>query len=146
MVGQTLQHYCLPLPLRDESDLDEEVTNEMSSEVYEEEVTEKEVRLLQRQKDAFDMIYGAVEGFKGGLFFIDVPGGTGKTFLLNLLLSKVRLNLGIAFATASSGIAPTLFVHGRTAHITFKLPFNIETPMCKITNSPHVGNFYNKPG
>lgn len=34
----------------------------------------------------------------------DVPGGTGKTFLMNLLLASVRKDKNIAVAVASSGI------------------------------------------
>jgi len=33
--------------------------------------------------------------------FIDAPGGTGKTFLLNLILAKIRVS-GIAIAVSSS--------------------------------------------
>ena len=48
----------------------------------------------------------------------------------------------MALAAASSGIASTLLIGGRTAHSTFKLPFNIlqdETPMCKITKQSSRG-------
>lgn len=57
-------------------------------------------------------------------FFIDGPGGTGKTFLYHAILTKVRSESGIALATASSGIAATLLPGGRTAHITFGIPLN----------------------
>ena len=43
---------------------------------------------------------------KGGFFFLDAPGGTGKTFVTNLLLAEVRQKKGIALAVASSGILP----------------------------------------
>ena len=62
-------------------------------------------------------------------------GGTGKTFLINLLLAKIRLSGSIALATASSGIAATLLAGGRTAHSTFRIPLNLvvnETPTCSI--------------
>jgi len=36
------------------------------------------------------------------------PGGTGKTYLINLLMAKVRSSYGIAIEAASSGIAATL--------------------------------------
>jgi hypothetical protein len=32
----------------------------------------------------------SVERGNGGLFFLDAPGGTGKTFLINLLLAEIR--------------------------------------------------------
>ena len=54
---------------------------------------------------------------KGGLYFIDAPGGTGKTFVCNLLLAaEVRKDRKIGVATASSGIAAILLRGGRTAH------------------------------
>ena len=40
-----------------------------------------------------------------GVFFIDGPGGTGKTFLYKALLANVRSRGFIALATASSGVA-----------------------------------------
>lgn len=46
-------------------------------------------------------------------FFLDAPGGTGKTFLLSLILAKIRSQQKIALAVASSGIA---------AHSALKLP------------------------
>ncbi|KIH46987.1 hypothetical protein ANCDUO_22957 [Ancylostoma duodenale] len=72
----------------------------------------------------------------GGLLFLDAPGGTGKTFLINLLLAEVRKNSDIALAIASSGIASTLLDGGRTAHSALKLPLDLtrsETPVCNIS-------------
>jgi type II secretory ATPase GspE/PulE/Tfp pilus assembly ATPase PilB-like protein len=51
-----------------------------------------------------------------GCFFVNGPGGTGKTFLYNTLLSTVRSSGDIAVAVASSGIAALLMKGGRTAH------------------------------
>ncbi|XP_067939120.1 ATP-dependent DNA helicase pif1-like [Watersipora subatra] len=68
-------------------------------------------------------------------FFLDAPGGTGKTFLLNLLLAKIRSNRQVVLAVAYSGIAATLLEGGRTSHSMFKLPLDIgllETPVCNI--------------
>jgi len=55
--------------------------------------------------------------------FLDAPGGTGKAFLINLLLAQIKGK--VALAVASSGIAATLLSGGRTAHSTFKLPLNV---------------------
>ena len=43
------------------------------------------------QRHAFDEIMAAVESGSGGVFFIDAPGGTGKTFLIKALLAAARL-------------------------------------------------------
>lgn len=69
----------------------------------------------------------------GNAFFVDGPGGTGKTFLYNALLDKVRSDGGIALATASSGIAATLLKGGRTAHSRFKIPIALsQTTTCSL--------------
>ncbi|GFX09790.1 ATP-dependent DNA helicase [Trichonephila clavipes] len=76
----------------------------------------------------------AVAAEQGG-FFSDVPGGTGKTFLISLILAKIRSQQKIALAVASSGIAATLLDGGRTAHSTFKLPLDVHNKpdaMCNI--------------
>ena len=61
-----------------------------------------------------------------GFFFLNALGGTGKTFLISLILAEIRSNNGIALAVASSGIAATLLDGFRTAHSGFKLPLNIQ--------------------
>ena len=52
------------------------------------------------------------ESGQTGIFFIDGPGGTGKTYLENLLLKKIHSNQHIALAVASSGIAALLLEGG----------------------------------
>src|SRR5947209_1416981 len=59
-------------------------------------------------------------------FFIDAPGGTGKTFLCNTILAKVRQEGDIAIAVATTAIAALLLTGGRTAHSKFKIPINID--------------------
>lgn len=87
------------------------------------------------QKYAFDIIFEHVNNEYGGIIFLDAPGGTGKTFLLNLILAKIRSEKGIALAVASSGIAATLLDGGRTAHSALKLPLSYshnDMPTCNI--------------
>jgi PIF1 helicase. len=60
------------------------------------------------------------------MFFIDASGGTGKTFLINLILAKVRNNRRIALAVESSGIAVTLLPGGKTAYSMFKISINFD--------------------
>lgn len=97
--------------------------------------------LNENQRSIHDEIIGAIfnpEGRMERVFFIEGPGGTGKTFLYNLLLAKVRSEGEIALAVASSGIAALLLDGGRTAHSMFKIPINIsERSTCAISvNSP----------
>lgn len=135
-----LDFYKLPKPQRTHTILNmpNEYIYELSYDTAElQNVVElSETQLYPEQNDVYSTILGAVQCEKGGLFFIDAPGGTGKTFLLQLLLSKIRASKRIAIAVASSGIAATLLPGGRTAHSTFKLPFNLNTteyPVCHIS-------------
>src|SRR5258705_11463493 len=84
-----------------------------------------------------------VNNKKGGILFIDAPGGTGKTFLINLLLANIRKDKHIALAMASSGIAATLMTGGRTAYSTLQLHLDLirnETPVCNIKKGTGKAN------
>ena len=78
------------------------------------------------QRVAYDEILAAVERGDGGVFFVDGPGGTGKTFLYRALLAKVRSEGNIAIATATSGVAASIMPGGRTAHSRFKIPLSCD--------------------
>ncbi|UYV72409.1 hypothetical protein LAZ67_9002987 [Cordylochernes scorpioides] len=91
--------------------------------------------LTNEQNLAYNTVTEHVRTGNGGLLFLDAPGGTGKTFLLNLILAEIRMKHEIALAVASSGIAATLLDGGRTAHSAFKLPLNLniaDVPLCNI--------------
>ena len=101
-------------------------------------ISENERKLNADQRTAYDTIMEHLQLNTGGLFFIDAPGGTGKTFVTSLLLAKVRVKKEIALAAASSGIASTLIPGGRTAHSLFKIPINLNTsdsPVCNVSKS-----------
>lgn len=79
--------------------------------------------LNQKQKEVFDNILFSVNNRSNqNLYFLDGPGGSGKSFLYNTILGKLRSDGKICFAVASSGIAAELIFGGRTAHSTFKIP------------------------
>lgn len=58
------------------------------------------------------------------MFFLDGPGGTGKTFLHNVILSFVRSQSKKALSVASSGIAALLLCGGSTVHSRFGVPLH----------------------
>lgn len=94
------------------------------------------------QRQVYNDIIEKINSDVGAIIFLEAPGGTGKTFLLNLILATLRKENKIALAVASSGIAATLLDGGRTAHSTFKLPLNIgtaENPSCNISKSCNEG-------
>ena len=94
-------------------------------------------KLLSDQQVAYTTVIEQVTHKRGELYFLEAPGGTGKTFVTYLLLVKVRQKKEIALVVASSGIAATLLPGGRTAaQAIFKLPMNLTTnvePVCNIT-------------
>jgi CRISPR/Cas system-associated endonuclease/helicase Cas3 len=45
------------------------------------------LKLVDDQKYAFDVITESVKNHQRRVFFLDAPDGTGKTFLINLLLT-----------------------------------------------------------
>ncbi|KAL7117461.1 hypothetical protein ACP275_03G072900 [Erythranthe tilingii] len=86
------------------------------------------------QRSAFDEVVLKLDTGGHGVFFLDGPGGTGKTFLYRALLAYVRLKGNIALAVASSGVAASLLPGGRTAHSRFKLPFDADdVATCKVS-------------
>ncbi|XP_016164428.1 ATP-dependent DNA helicase PIF2-like [Arachis ipaensis] len=92
------------------------------------------VSLLNRdQRVAYDTIVNAVTRGMGGFFFVYGYGGTGKTFLWNVLSASIRLKGHIVLNMASSGIAALLLPNGRTAHSRFKVPLSVnQDSICNI--------------
>jgi hypothetical protein len=60
--------------------------------------------LNSHQRFAFDEILDACHLEQPACFFIDGPGGSGKTFLYKCLLANVRSTRRIAIACAGSGM------------------------------------------
>ena len=83
-------------------------------------------KLNLMQRCAYDSIMDAVLQNKGGAFFVDGPGGTGKTFLYCALYTDLRTLGKIVLPTATSGIAASNIPSGRTAHSRFKIPIDTE--------------------
>lgn len=140
---KTLNDFGLPSPNRSNKPSSHETLKKMHDKnqltAY---VKENLTRLIPEQLQAFNKIIESVEQNKGKVFFIDAPGGTGKTFLTNLILAKVRQMGKIALAVASSGIAATLLLGGKTAHSTFKLPLSAslhQESVCSIRKNGTIG-------
>ncbi|XP_059051905.1 uncharacterized protein LOC131846585 [Achroia grisella] len=136
--GSSLVKLGMPSPDRGVNDaFNRELERELQYDRYElKQSVQTNVPLLNtKQKEVYDTLMNAIDVGKGGFFFLDAPGGTGKTFLMSLILATVRARSEIAVAVASSGIAATLLQGCRTAHSALKLPLNILTsdqPTCNI--------------
>ena len=76
------------------------------------------------QRAAFDEIILAIsnEGREKNFFFLDGPGGTGKTYLYNVIIRYLNAQNKCVLTYATTGIAADLLINGRTVHSGFKLP------------------------
>jgi len=94
------------------------------------------------QRNAYDRIITSVESTEGKLFFLNGPGGSGKTFVYNTVCHKLRSEGNIALCVSSSGISALLLCGGRTAHSTFKIPIDglNECSICSIPKNSNRGS------
>ncbi|GFY20440.1 ATP-dependent DNA helicase [Trichonephila clavipes] len=115
--GKKLSDFGMPTPQR-RGELSTDLIKELSynTALLDTQVSETEPRLLPEQKYIYNKILQPVELVEGGLFFLDAPGGTCKTFLLNLLQAKIRKGRKVALAVTSSRISAKLLSGGRTVH------------------------------
>jgi putative protein kinase ArgK-like GTPase of G3E family len=86
------------------------------------------------QRAAYNGVIDAYAAHHAKVIFIDGPGGTGKTYIENLILNVVHSCGDIAHVTvASSGIAAFLLSGGRTTHSYLKIPIVLDcTSFCYI--------------
>nr|XP_027124176.1 uncharacterized protein LOC113740859 [Coffea arabica] len=96
-------------------------------------------KLNSRQRYAFDLILDSISSSKGQAFFVDDPGGTGKTFLYRALLASLRSQGYVAIAVATSGVAASLLPGGRTVHSRFKIPLDFsKQKTCQLSKQSSV--------
>jgi hypothetical protein len=121
-------------------------------EVYKEEIIELAAgdvalkdSLNKEQRAAYDKILFAIDTDQGGLFFMDGPGGTGKTYLYRVLLATLRGQGKIVVATTTSSIAASIMPRGRTAHSRFKIPLTIDDgAVCSFTKQSGTAELLRK--
>jgi len=96
-------------------------------------------RLNHDQFIAFNTILDVINRNQSQIFFVDGPGGTGKTFIYRTLIPHCRSKGQIILATTSSGLAATLLPGGRTAYSRFKIPINVEAnSFCSISKQSYL--------
>ena len=92
------------------------------------------------QSTFFEIVLKLINSELGGIFFLDAPGGTEKTFVLNALLSAVRSDGHVAIGTAISAVASKLLANGSTVHSKFKVPIQIkDTSFCNFSKADGTG-------
>lgn len=131
-MGRDLDHYQLSELIVHKSRKSlvcKEIQDEMNFTVGDDDLNS--ISLLNKcQFAAFKAITDAVSEGKSMAFFIDGPGGTGKTFLYRAILAAIRSQDKIALATASSGVAASILPNGRTVHSRFKIPIIGDEKLC----------------
>ncbi|CAN1310135.1 ATP-dependent DNA helicase PIF1 [Linum perenne] len=139
----SLEHFKLPHPMPTVT-REQNHNNILTHHQYDKQTEESKSKkyyasLNSDQIRAYSSIMDAIETKKGKFFFVHGHGGTGKTFLYNCIISKVRSTGGIALVVASSGIAATLLPDGVTAHSRFKIPLEIDNlSTCTIKKGSDV--------
>ncbi|KAF7802345.1 helicase-like protein [Senna tora] len=136
--GQSLANFP-PMPIPNQSLLRNLGTLLMSEELnYDRELLRTELEslissLTCEQREIYDTVMNVVHDDKGGIFFVNGFGGSGKTYIWNTLTSALRSKGDIVLAVASSGIASQLIPGGRTAHSRFGIPLDVnENSTCHI--------------
>jgi primosomal protein N' len=114
-------------------DIPREIFEEASIETNEDDVALSDTH-NEEQRAAYDEIMSSVDTEDGGLFFVDGPSGTGKTYLYRALLATIHSQKKIVVATATFGVAASIMPGGRTAHSRFKIPLTIDNgAFCTFT-------------
>ena len=136
--GHSLQDFALPMP-RHQWDLQLEnslITEQLNynTENERDRARVEGAMLNAEQAEAFQRIFESARDNLGKRFFVNGPGGTGKTFLYRVLCHAARGEAWIVLCVASSGIAALLLIGGRTAHFMFKIPVEglDDASMCNI--------------
>ncbi|AQK81351.1 hypothetical protein ZEAMMB73_Zm00001d036554 [Zea mays] len=146
-MGKDIKTFPLPAIIDrydDSQGIDREIYEELSIEATTEDVALQET-LNEEQKSAYEKILSVVDTSNGGVFFVDGPGGTGKTYLYKALLVVLRSQDKIAVATATSGVAASIMPGGRTAHSCFKIPLTIDDgAICTFTKQSGTSKLLQK--
>ena len=90
--------------------------------------------LTEEQKAVFDRVTDAALNNKGGVFMLDSPAGTGKSYTTSAIAAHIRAQRKLVLCTATTGIAALVLPGGLTAHSTFKLPFGDESKQGSVCN------------
>jgi hypothetical protein len=77
--------------------------------------------LTPTQREHYDKIMSCVVSNEGKCFFLDGPGGSGKSYLYQTLTNNIKTQNKSVLCVASTGIAAIL-IDGMTAHKQFGIP------------------------
>ena len=139
--GKHITKYDLPISTGEcdnDSTVPRLIQDELTIPNVDEELTLIE-KLNNDQRVAYETIMTVIDRKESMIFFVDGPGGTGKTFLYRTILATLRKAGHIAIATATSCIAITLLLGGRTMHSRFKIHLTSDaTSTCLISKQSNL--------
>ena len=85
-----------------------------------------DTKLNDDQEKVWETVQKAIQGSSSNTIFVTGDGGTGKTFLFNNIISRLR-NMRIrVISSAFTGCAATLLTRGATVHSVFRFGINID--------------------
>ena len=77
----------------------------------------------EEHRNFLDSVMAHVQNKTTKIFLLEGEGGSGKSFISQVVLAETRLRHNtVALGVASSGLAAQLLSGGRTAHSRFKIP------------------------
>jgi hypothetical protein len=134
------------LPELDDQDAKQGYHNREVREKYSLGVNEIDLRgvhnLNPEQVSGYTKIIEHMINRKGRVFFVDGPGGTGKTFLYRCLIATIHSEGLIVVATTTPGIAASIMPGGHTTHSVFKIPIKIsDGSIYKFSKQSDTTNF-----
>lgn len=139
--SKTLEDFYLPIPVHNWAGIggnpliNAELTYDTGVEAaFRDDITS---RFNQDQAYCFQEIVTAIDRQpEAAHFFLQGPGGTGKTFLYRAVCHHFRSLGRIVLCVASSGIASLLLPGGTTAHSRFRIPLDLhEKSACGVSKS-----------
>jgi len=147
---KSLKDFYLPIPTIPRENIQESIFIDFSTvnvEIQKSIYNDNYKRMNHEQKLLFLAIIQAILFVVDGAetadnIFIDAPGGTGKTFVLNTVIAYLLAWKIHFISCAYSGIAATLLTEGKTSHAAFKLPLETTPPVsCRVRSSTIHGRF-----
>ena len=141
--GKTLSDYELPelsSHSEDQNSIPRIIQDELSITIAADDINASS-NLNSEQSHAFHSVKSALDRDEHAIFFIDGPGGTGKTYLYRAILASLRSAGHIALAVATSGIAATILCRGRTTHSWFKIPLDPDAAsICSVSKQSELAD------
>ena len=137
-LGSSLREHGLPVPST--ADLQGRGTLCLNMTFNPNVVRAKYDTLNDGQKQVYDTIVDDVRAKHGGFYFLNASGGTGKSYTLNAIIAALCSEGHSVCPTASSGIASTVLLGGRTIHSALKVPLECDhTSVCHIKKQTKLG-------